>query len=125
MVLRRTLLMKRLLQQLHQSFSVLQLCFCCIIQIRSKLCEHFHLTVLCQIDTDTTGGFLHCLCLGCTTDSGYGKSYVYGWSHTCVEQVALEEDLTIGNGNNVGRNICGNITGLCFNNRQCGDGTAT
>ena len=37
----------------------------------------------------------------------------------------LEEDLTIGNGNNVGRNICGNITGLCFNNRQCGDGTAT
>ena len=45
-------------------------------------CAILKLTILCQIDTDTSGCFLHCLGLCCTTYSGYGKTYVDRRSHT-------------------------------------------
>ena len=37
---------------------------------------------------------------------------------------ALKEDLSIGNGNYVCRDICGYVTCLCLNDRQCGDRTS-
>ena len=60
---------KRLLQKLHQRTSMCQLFLRVLIQIGRKLCEHFHLTILCQIDTDTSGCLLHRLCLRRTTDT--------------------------------------------------------
>ena len=45
---------------------------------------HYHdfhkILIFRKIDTDTTGGFLHCLCLGCTTDSGYGNGTLFLFS---------------------------------------------
>ena len=41
------------------------------------------------------------------------------------EQVRLEVDLTVGNGDNVGRNKGGNVTGLGLDDRQSGQRTGS
>ena len=41
-----------------------------------------------------------------------------------MEQLCLQEDLSVCNGNNVGRDIRGNVSCLCLNNRKSSQGTA-
>ena len=54
-----------------RSFTIFQLLFRRIIQIRAELCKDFHLSELRQINTDTSGCLLHSLSLCCTTYTGY------------------------------------------------------
>ena len=117
-------MIKRLLQQFHQTTSILQLSFCRSIQIGTKLCEHFHLAVLCQINTNTSGCFFHRFCLCGTTNTRYGKTYVYGRSHTCRKQITFQEDLSVCNRNYVGRDVCRYISCLCLDDRKCCDRTS-
>ena len=42
-----------------------------------------------------------------------------------VEEVRLQIDLTIGDGDHVGRNVSRYIACLCLNDRQCGERAAT
>src|SRR5690606_13889625 len=78
--------------------------------------------ILCQRGTDTTGQFLDDHGLSCTTYTGYGDTRVNCRTNTGVKQVGFQEDLTIGNGNYVGRNERRNVTRLGFDNRQSGQG---
>src|SRR5699024_7870189 len=45
-------------------------------------------------------------------------------THTCVKEVALQENLSVCDGNDVCRNIRGYITGLRLDDRQRSDGTS-
>src|SRR5690606_27566007 len=45
----------------------------------------------------------------------------HGRTYTGIEQVGLEEDLAVGDGNDVGRDVRRHVTGLRFNDRQCGE----
>ena len=54
----------------------------------------------------------HSLGLGSSSDSGHRETDVDSRSNTLVEQLRLEEDLSISNGDHVGGNVCGYITGL-------------
>lgn len=58
----------------------------------------------------------HRLCLGSRTDSRYGQTDVNGRTNTLVEQLGLQEDLTVSDGDHVGRDVCTDITSLGFNN---------
>ena len=95
----------------------------CIVKVGCKLGERRQFTILRQRGTDTTGQFLHDLGLRCTTHTGYGDTRVNRRTNTGVEQVGFQEDLTIGNGDYVGRNERGNVTRLGFDNRQRGQRT--
>src|SRR5690606_23078929 len=59
------------------------------------------------------------------TDAGNGDARVDCGTHPGVEQVVLQEDLPIGNGNHVGRNIGGYVPGLGFDDRQGGHAATT
>ena len=42
-----------------------------------------------------------------------------------VEEVRLQIDLTVGDGDHVGRDVSRYIAGLCLNDRKCGERAAT
>lgn len=62
-------------------------------------------TVLGQEQLERTSDLLHGLELSGGTDTRHGKTDVDGRSDTLVEQLSLKEDLSVGNGNDVGRNL--------------------
>lgn len=45
-------------------------------------------------------------------DAGHRQTDVQGGADTLVEQLSLQEDLAVSDGNHVGGNIGGHITGL-------------
>ena len=116
---------ERLLQELHEHLTLGQEITGVLIEIRGELREDGHLTILREIDTEGTGGLLHGLRLCRTTDSGYGQTDIDGRTLTLEEEVALEEDLTIGDGDDVRRDIGRYIAILGLDDRKCGDGTTT
>jgi hypothetical protein len=68
---------------------------------------------------------LHGLDLSGGTDTGDGKTDVNGWTDTLVEQLGLQEDLSVSDGNDVGWDISGDITTLGLNDWEGSEGTAT
>ena len=113
----RERMLQGLLQKLHQRTAVSELLLRVLIKIGRELGKHFHLTILREVDTDRTGCTLHRLCLRRTADTRYGKTYVDGRTASRTEQLALKENLTVCDGNNVGRNICGHVARLCLYDR--------
>jgi hypothetical protein len=95
------------------------------IEIGSELCEGSNLTILGQEKLQGTSNLLHGLELGSGTDTRDGKTDVDGRSDTLVEQLSLQEDLTISDGNDVGRNVGRNITTLGLNDGKGSHGTTT
>mgnify|MGYP006938596574 CR=1 FL=1 len=75
------------------------------VQIRAELCKGLHILVLCQLDTQVGVGLLHGLGLGSAAHTGHRQTHIDGRAVACIEQGALEEDLTIGDGNDVGGDV--------------------
>src|SRR5690606_15606844 len=94
-----------LLQDLYVTYTFVQDRFGSRIQIRTEFCKSFQLTELSLIQFQRTGYFLHGFDLRVTTYTGYRNTYVDRWTDTRVEQVGLQEDLTIRDRDNVGRDI--------------------
>lgn len=66
---------------------------------------------------------LHGLELGSGTDTRDGQTDVDGGTDTLVEELSLQEDLAISDGNDVGRNVGRDITTLGLNDGQSSHGT--
>src|SRR5699024_6877311 len=71
-----------------------------------------------------TCNLLHTLGLRSATNTGNRNTDVNCRTDALVEQVGLQEDLAVGNGNNVGWNERRNVIRLGFNTWQCGQGTS-
>ena len=52
------------------------------------------------------------------TDSRDGDTDVHGGALVGVEQIGLQEDLAVSDGDHVGRNVCGYIACLGLNDRR-------
>jgi len=61
----------------------------------------------------------HGLELRSRADTRYGQTNINGRPDTLVEQLGFQENLTIGDRDDVGWNISRNITALGFNDRKC------
>lgn len=95
------------------------------IKIGTELSESGDLTVLGQEKLQGTSNLLHGLELGRGADTRDGKTDVDGRSDTLVEQLGLQEDLTVGDGNDVGGNVGRHITTLGLNDGKGSHGTTT
>jgi len=93
------------------------------IHIGTELGEGGDLSVLSEIELHGTGDLLHGLELGSGTDSGDGETDVDCWSDTLVEELSLQEDLTVSNGNDVGWDVSGHITSLGLDDWKGGQRT--
>ncbi|KAH3663765.1 hypothetical protein OGAPHI_005167 [Ogataea philodendri] len=114
-----------LLQQLGQSLTSGQGLLGRGIKVRTELSESSNFSVLSQEQLQRTSNLLHGLNLGSRTDSRHRQTDVDSWSDTLVEQFSLQEDLTIGNGNDVGRNVSRDITTLGLNDWQSSQRTTS
>lgn len=95
------------------------------IKIGTELGESSDLTVLGQEELQGASDLLHGLELSSGTDTRHGQTDVDGRSDTLVEQLSLQEDLAVSNGNDVGGNVSRDITTLCLNDGQGSHGTTT
>lgn len=95
------------------------------IQIGTELGESCDLTVLGQEKLQGTSNLLHGLKLGSGTDTGDRETDVNRRSDTLVEKLGLQEDLSIGNRNDVGWDICGHITTLGLNDGESSQRSTT
>src|SRR5690606_37742682 len=109
--------------QLGHALSMRRLLAGRFVQGRGKLGEGRQFTVLSQRGTDITGRHREDLGLIGPTYTGYRHTGVDRRADTGVEQVGLQEDLTVGDGDHVGRYEGGYVTGLGFDDRQRGQGT--
>jgi hypothetical protein len=114
-----------LLEELGQTLTTVEGLLGGGIEIGTELGEGSNLTVLSQEELQGTGNLLHGLDLGSGTDTGHGKTDVNGGADTLVEELSLQEDLTVGNGNDVGGNVSGDITTLGLNDGKGSEGTTT
>ena len=95
------------------------------IKIGTELGEGGDLSVLSQLELHGTGDLLHGLDLGGGTDTGDGKTDVNSGTDTLVEELGLQKDLTISNGNHIGGNVGRHITSLGLNDGESGEGSVT
>ena len=86
--------------------------------------EGGHRAVLRERELERTGDLLHRLGLGGTTDTGHGNTHVDGGTLIRVEQVGLQEDLAVGDRNDVRRNVRRHVVCLGLDDRQAGHRTA-
>lgn len=85
------------------------------IEIRTELSEGSDFSVLGKLELERTGDLLHGLDLGGGADTGHRETDVDGGTDTLVEELSLQEDLTIGNGDDIGGDVGGHITSLGLN----------
>ena len=110
----------RLTQQLGQAGTAGQLSLGGVVQVGCEHRERFHRTVLCQLQLQGTGDLLHSLGLCGTTNAGHGDTDVHCRALVSVEQIGLQEDLAVSNGDDVGRDEGGNVVCLGLNDREAG-----
>src|SRR5690606_8149935 len=84
-----------------------------------KLGKSGQLAILGQVGTDTTRELLDDLGLRRATHTRHRDTGVDGGPDPGIEQVGFEDDLAVGNGNDVGRNECRYVASLRFDDGQC------
>lgn len=110
-----------LLEQLDQALTTGQRLLGGGVQIGTELGKGSNLTVLGQEELKRTSDLLHRLELGSGADTRHGKTDVDGGTHTLVEELSLQEDLAVGNGNDVGGNVGRHVTTLGLDDGQRGE----
>ena len=100
---------QRLLENFHQPFAVLERLLGVPVQIRAELGEYLQLAEAGKIDAQRTGGLFDSLGLSGAADAGYRQTDVDRRALTGKKQVIFQINLAIGDGNNVGRDVGGDI----------------
>jgi hypothetical protein len=93
------------------------------VEIRTELSEGGNFSVLGQLELEGTGDLLHGLDLGGGTDTGHRETDIDGGADTLVEELSLQEDLTISDRDHIGGNVGRHITSLGLNYWERGEGT--
>ena len=95
-------LVTRLLQELGHASTVGQLLLSSLVEVGAELRKASELLIGSEVQTEVTGDLLHGLGLRIATDAGHGDTHVDCRALTLEEELGLQVDLTIGNGNDVG-----------------------
>merc|ERR1719452_180778 len=113
-----------LLQQLSQPHASAQQLLGGSVKIGTELSESCDLSVLGQLELHGTSDLLHGLGLSSRTNTGHGQTHVDGGSDTLVEQLCLQEDLTISDGDDVGWDVSRHVSSLGLDDRQSSQGSS-
>lgn len=105
-----------LLEQFGETFTTAESLLGSSVQIRAELGEGSNLTVLSQEELQATSNLLHCLELGSRADARHRETDVNSWPDTFVEELRLQENLSVGDGNDIGGYISRHISTLRLDN---------
>ena len=101
-----------LAQQAHEALAVGQLALGDLIEVAGELGEDLHLPVLGEIQAQGAGGGLHGLGLGVAAHPGDRQAHVDGGALAGEEELALQEDLPVRDGDDVGGDVGGDVPRL-------------
>ncbi len=114
-----------LVQRLHQPLATSQRPLGVGVELGAELGERLELAVLGELELQAAGDLRIGVRLGVATDSGDRDTDVDGRAHAGVEEMRLEVDLPVGDGDHVGRDVGRHVTGLRLDDRQRGERPAT
>src|SRR5699024_1687153 len=95
------------------------------VEVGGEHREGLERAVLREVELESTGDLLHRLDLRVTADPGDRDTHVDGGADVGVEEVGLEVDLAVGDGDDVGRDVRRDVTGLRLDDRQTGHRAGT
>ena len=95
-----------LAQQRHKTLAVFELILRSLVEVARELGKDLHLAVLCKLKTQRAYRPLHSLCLCAASDARHRESDIDSRALPCKEQLALQEYLSVGYRNDIGRDIC-------------------
>src|SRR5688572_25725103 len=111
-------LILRLLQNLDETAAAIELCLRRLVEVAAELREGRELAVLREVETQRAGHLAHGANLRGAADARHRVADVDRRAHALVEEVALQEDLTVGNRDHVGRDIRRQVARLRFDDWQ-------
>ena len=111
-------LVLRLLQDFDQPPAAIELVQRRLVEVAAELRERRELAVLREVETQRAGDLAHRLDLRRSADARDRVADVDRRTDALVEQVALEEDLAVGDRDDVGRNVGREVAGLRLDDRQ-------
>src|SRR4051794_32826105 len=114
----------RLLEQLGQPRSAGEQALGGGIEVGTELREGRHFAVLRELALDAPGDLLHRLGLGGRADARHRQADVHRRADALVEQVGFQEDLAVGDRDDVGRNVGGHVVRLGLDHGQRREGAA-
>ena len=92
-----------------------------LVEVGGKLRECGQFPVLRQRQLDAAGDLLHERHLGCAAHPGDGDTGAHGGPQAGIEVICFQENLAVGDGDDIGRHEGGNIAGLGFDDGQGGE----
>src|SRR5712691_11624461 len=110
----------RLLEQLGQPGAAVEQALRGGVEVGAELREGRHFTILRQLALDAAGDFLHRLGLCCEAHARHREADVHRRADALIEQVSLQEDLAVGDRDDVGRDVGRHVVRLGLDHRQRG-----
>src|SRR4029077_12041345 len=105
-----------LLENFHNASATIDLRLRFFIEVGAELSEGRQLAELGKIPFELSGHLLYGLELGRRPNARNRDADVDRWPHTLMEQIGFQKDLSVGNRDDVGRDVRRNVTGLRFDN---------
>ena len=114
-----------LLEQLDEANASVELRLSRLVEVGAELRERFQRAEGREVETERTCDLLHGLDLRVATDSRHRDADVDGGTDALEEQIRGQEDLAVGDGDDVGRDVRRHVAGLGLDDRQRRHRTAT
>ena len=113
-----------LLQDLDEARAAVELRARRGVEVGGELRERRHGAVLREVEAQRAGDRLHRLDLRAAADAAHRDADVDGRADARVEEIGLEEDLPVGDGDDVGRDVRRHVAGLRLDDRERGERAA-
>jgi len=113
-----------LLQELHHPLTARELLLGRLVELGPKLREGRQVAVLGEVEPEPSGDLAHGLDLGGAAHARDREADVHGGPDARVEEIGLQVDLPVGDGDDVGRDIGRHITELRLDDRERGQRSA-
>ena len=107
----------RLLEQLGEALAAVELVQRHLVEIGAELRERGELAILREVELQGRADLLGRLDRRGEADARDGEADVDGGADAGVEEVGFEEDLAVGDGDDVGRDVGGDVAGLGLDDR--------
>ena len=118
LLLHRPRLVLRLVERRDHLLAAVQRRLGRLVELRAELRERLQLAVLREVEAEAPRDLLHRLRLRRRADARHRGADVDGRPDAGEEEVGLQEDLTVGDRDHVGRDVRRDVAGLRLDDRQ-------
>ena len=113
-----------MLQKLHHALTGCDAIGGRLVEVLRELHECLQIAELCKLKLDAAGHALHCLGLCRGAYARDGDAHIDSRTYAFVEEVGHQKDLSVSDGDDIGRDVAGDVAILCLDDGKRGDRAA-